>query len=158
MKKIYNNFKEHGVHINNLSFTIEEAIDFSVKGKIEEWIHLFLNSVGDNKALSEGLNLQKRFWLGPILISLDNLKRCTGPEPDMEYVDSDEAWEKHIIKFQQLINDGWDMPPLIAENTKGKLIIRDGNHRLEAMRREKFDKCWVVIWDNDNQDNLKPFI
>ena len=143
--------------MNNLSFTIEEAIDFSIKGKIEEWVHLFLNSIGDNKPLSEGLNLQKRFWLGPISISLDNLKRCCGPEPNMEYVDSLEAWEKHIIGFQQLINDGWTMPPLIAENMNGKLIIRDGNHRLEAMRQENFDKCWVIIGDSDNQDNLKNF-
>ncbi len=144
--------------MNNLSFTVEEAIDFSTKGKIEEWVHLFLNSVGDNKALSEGLNLQKRFWLGPISISLENLKRCCGPEPYMEYVDSAKAWEKHIRRFRQLINDGWNIPPLIAENIKGKLIVRDGNHRLEAMIREKIDKCWVIIWDSDNQDNLKQFL
>lgn len=144
--------------MNNLSFTIKEAMDFSTKGKIEEWVHLFLNSIGDNKPLSDGLKLEKRFWLGPIAISINDLNRCCGPESNMEYFNSDDSWDKEIKKFQKLIKDEWDMPPLIAENIRGELIIRDGNHRLEAMKRENFDKCFVIIWDSENQDNLKQFI
>lgn len=46
--------------MSNLSFTLEEALNFASKGKIEEWIHLFLNSEGNNKGLSDGLKLQKK--------------------------------------------------------------------------------------------------
>lgn len=141
----------------NLSFTLKEALEFASKGNIEEWIHLFLNSEGNNKGLSDGLKLQKRFWVGPIEVSIDDLKRCCGPEPDMEYFNSLEDWEKRINNLQRLIKEGWDMPPLIVENTDGKPTIRDGNHRIEAMKRENFDKCWVIIWDSNNQDNLNKY-
>lgn len=75
----------------------------------------------------------------------------------MEYFNSLEDWEKRIKNLQRLINEGWDMPPLIAENTDGKLIIRDGNHSIEAMKRENFHKCWVITWDSTSEDNLKNF-
>ncbi|MCK4257493.1 MAG: ParB N-terminal domain-containing protein [Halanaerobiales bacterium] len=91
------------------------------------------------------------------MIELDKLERCCGPEPEMKYVDSVENWEKHISWFQKLICDGWDMAPLIVENIEGKLIISDGNHRWEAMKRENFEKCWVIIWDSDSEDNLQKY-
>lgn len=43
--------------MKNLKFNVEEALYFSNKGCIEEWIHLFLKTVGGNVALSEGLKL-----------------------------------------------------------------------------------------------------
>lgn len=89
--------------MNNLVFTVEEAIEFSNKGAIEEWVHLFLTTVGDNQALSDGLKLEKRYQVGPVLIKPDSLKRCTGPEHYMKFVDSLENWEKHILRFQKLI-------------------------------------------------------
>ena len=137
--------------MSDLLFTVEEAIEFSNKGAIEEWVHLFLTTVGDNQALSDGLKLEKRYWVGPILIGLDRLKRCMGLEPYMEFVDSLENWEKHITRFQKLINDGWNMPPLIVQHMRGELSVRDGNHRLEALRRAGYDKFWVIIWDNEEQ-------
>lgn len=144
--------------MSDLIFTVSEAIEFSNKGTIEEWVHLFLTKIGDNKDLSEGLKLEKRYWVGPILIKLDRLKRCMGPENDMEFTDSVENWEKHILRFQKLINDGWDMPPLIVQNIDGELSVRDGNHRLEALIREGYEEFWTIIWDSERQDNLKEFI
>jgi hypothetical protein len=141
--------------MHNLVFTVKEAIEFSNKGAIEEWVHSFLTTVGDNQALSDGLKLEKRYWVGPILIKLDRLKRCMGPEQYMEFVDSVENWEKHIQKFQKLVKDRWDMPPLIVQNINGELSVRDGNHRLEALRREGYDEFWVIIWHSEKQDDLK---
>ncbi|WBW95567.1 ParB N-terminal domain-containing protein [Oceanirhabdus sp. W0125-5] len=143
--------------MDKLLFNVNEAIEFYKKGDIEEWVHLFLNSVGNNKPFSEGLKLQKRYWIGPILIDIDKLTRCCGPEPEMQYYNSPESWDKHIEKFQDLIRDGWDMPPLIAENKEGKLIVNDGNHRIEALKRENIKKCWAIIWDSDSEENIKQF-
>jgi hypothetical protein len=141
--------------MKNMSFNVEEAIAYGKEGKIEEWVHAFLNSVGDNVPFSEGLKLEKRYWTGPLLISIDKLKRCCGPEPGMEYYNAPEDWEPCIKKFQDLIRNGWDMPPLIVQHEGDKLIVSDGNHRLEAMRREGIYKCWIIVWNTHYQDIIE---
>ena len=141
--------------MGNLTFTVGEALEYASKGLIEDWVHLFLNSVGDNIPFSEGLKLQKRYWLGPVFMELDYLKRCCGPEPEMKFVVPAEGWEDHITYFQRLIRDEWDMPPLIGENESDYLIVNDGNHRLEAMKREGIEKCWVIIWESNSAENLQ---
>ncbi len=143
--------------MDSMSFTVDEAKMFAEKDDIEEWVHIFLTNEGDNKELSEGLKLQKRYWVGPVLIELKELKRCCGPEPDMEFVQPRDNWERHIERFQKLIQNGWKMPPLIAANVNGTLSVRDGNHRLEALIRENIKKFWVIIWDSNSPENLKKW-
>ena len=143
--------------MDKLLFNVEEAIAFSKEGKIEEWVHLFLNSVGDNPPFSEGLKLMKRYWLGPILMDLDKLNRCCGPEEDIKYVEPVENWERHVTKMQEAIKNGWDMPPLIINHYDGYLEVSDGNHRHEALKREGIKKFWVILWDSDDSDNLKKY-
>ena len=70
----------------------------------------------NNIPFSEGLKLMKRYWTGPILMDINRLNRCCGPEPEIKYRDSEVLWEKHITRFQKLIREGWDMPPLIVEH------------------------------------------
>lgn len=144
--------------IENMKFNVEEAIDYSSKGKIEEWVHIFLNSVGNNVAFSEGLKLQKRYWLGPILYDLEKINRCCGPEEDIKFHEPTENWEKTVQKMMELIQNGWDMPPLIVNHDKGQLEINDGNHRHEALMRSGIEKFWVIFWDSDHADNIKKFM
>ena len=134
-------------------FTVKGAIQYAKEGKIEEWVHLFLNSVGGNVPFSEGLRLQERYWLGPILMDLDRLVRCCGPEEDIEFVEPAANWESTVLRMQKLIREGWEVPPLIAENI-GCLKVSDGNHRHEALKREGYTKYWVILWDSDSPDNL----
>lgn len=141
-----------------MTFTVEEALEFASKGEIEEWVHLFLNSIGDNTPFSEGLKLQKRYWLGPLFIELDKLRRCCGPEPEMQFVVPEDSWEIHITCFQNLIRNGWRMPPLIAYNEGEYLLVNDGNHRLEAMRREGIKGYWAIIWESNSNENLEPWL
>lgn len=143
--------------MSDLLFNVKEAIEFSKEGRIEEWVHLFLNSVGDNVPFSEGLKLQKRYWLGPIMMELDRLNRCCGPEIGIKYVMPEENWERHVGEMQKMIRKGWDMPPLIVNHQNGYLEVNDGNHRYEALKREGIDRYWVILWDSDNPDNLKQF-
>lgn len=95
--------------------------------------------------------------LGPLFIELDKLKRCCGPEPEIQFVVPADGWENHISYFQSLIRNGWNMPPLIAYNEGNYLLVNDGNHRLEAMRREGIEKCWVIIWESNSAENLQPW-
>jgi hypothetical protein len=57
--------------------------------------------------------------------------------------------------MQSRIKRGWDMPPLILMNNDGELSLRDGNHRMEALLREKIKEYWVIIWDNECFQNLE---
>ncbi|WP_105617427.1 ParB/RepB/Spo0J family partition protein [Vallitalea okinawensis] len=137
-----------------MKFNVEEAIVYSEKGKIEEWVHLFLNSEGDNFAFSEGLKLQKRYWLGPIIYDLDKINRCCGPEKDIKFHEPYENWENRIKRMEDLIKQGWEMAPLIVNHDKGYLEINDGNHRHEALKRAGINKFWVIFWDSEDENNL----
>lgn len=144
--------------MKDMKFTINEAVSYSKDGRIEEWVHLFLNSVGGNPPFSQGLKLEKRYWLGPVHIEISKLKRCCGPEPEMQFHNPRDEWEFEIEKFRELIRSGWDMPPLIVQHEGDDLVINDGNHRIEAMSREGYDKCWAIIWNTHYQDEIDQFI
>lgn len=132
-----------------LRFTVEEAISFSKHGCIEEWVHTFLKTTGDNVPFSEGLKLQRRYWAGPVLIPLNQLKRCCGPEEDMEFRVSADHWDKKIASFRDLIRNGWEYAPLIVQIAQDRLIVSDGNHRYEALRTLNHEDCWVILWGSD---------
>lgn len=72
--------------MKNFKFNIEEAIQFSKEGCLEEWIHIFLRTFGGNLALSEGLKLEKRNWTGPALVPINQLIRCCGPEGEWNII------------------------------------------------------------------------
>lgn len=132
-----------------MKFTAEEALLFSEHGCIEEWIHLFLKTYGRNPAFSEGLKLQKRYWLGPLLVPLHKLQRCCGPEADMQYYNAPEPWEKRVGGLFELLQGGWEYPPLIVQHVEGEWIVTDGNGRHEAMKRLQQEQCWAILWDSD---------
>ena len=129
-------------------------MEFASKNDIETWVHLFLNGEGDNVVMSNDLKLKKRYWLGPIEIETSFLDRVVGPEPDLEYVEDEKWWNHNINQISERLNAGWDMPPLIAENRNGALSVRDGNHRLGALQKLNIDKCFLIIWDDNGEDNI----
>lgn len=135
-------------------YTLKSALEFASNNDIETWVHLFLNGEGDNEGLSNGLKLKKRYWVGPIEIETRLLDRIVGPEPDMEYVEDEKWWNSNIDQICKRIEDGWDMPPLIAENRDGYLSVRDGNHRLGAIQKLNLEKCYLIIWDDNGKDNI----
>ena len=140
-----------------LKFTTEEAILFSKNGCIEEWVHIFLKTKGNNIPFSDGLKLQKRYWLGPVQLPLNELRRCCSPEEDMEYHNPIDSWELRVGKLSDLLRKGWEYPPLIVQHHEGKLIVRDGNGRHEALKRLDHKNCWVILWDSDNPNGLSSW-
>jgi len=136
-------------------FTIKTSLEAKKKGVIQEWIYDFLNSNGGNRSLLKGLKMKKRYWRGPYEIEIDKLKRCCGPEKDMEYIVSNEEFEINVNHLKGVINDNGELAPLITEYVNGTLIVRDGNHRLEALKRCGTTKLWVLTWYNDINDLLK---
>src|SRR4051812_45861781 len=78
-------------------FSTAEAKKLADDGHLEQWIYRYLQA-GEwaNSRLLEGLQRQQRWWLGPLEMDLCQLKRCCGPEPDMEYRVPQMAWDKKV--------------------------------------------------------------
>lgn len=136
-----------------INFDVPSALQFAQDGRLEEWIHAYLNSGSwANPGLSERLRLQKRWWRGPVEVRLDDLQRACGPEEDMEYRMEPSGWQERTQRLAQSFTDLLHIPPMIVEYRSGILCIRDGNHRHEAIRLKGWDTCWVIIWYNSEVD------
>jgi hypothetical protein len=131
----------------------ESAQQYARAGRLEEWIYAYLATDGWNDALLKRLRRQQRWWRGPIETAHADLVRICGPESHMEYRVDTHAWERHVSLLQQgLPNNRLRVPPLIVEYRGETLIICDGAHRYEAMRRLGWQTCWIVIWyDSEEQ-------
>ncbi|QHW33720.1 ParB N-terminal domain-containing protein [Paenibacillus rhizovicinus] len=138
-----------------LTFTVEEAMVFAKQDCLEEWVHLFLKTIGGNVPFSEGLKRERRNWAGPLLLPLHELERCCGPEPEMEFYTPAESWDAHVGELITSLREGWSSPPLIVQVIEeGRLSIRDGNHRHKALRRLGEPAAWVILWNTDGETDL----
>jgi|GEM_PF-246268 len=132
--------------------TSASALAYAAKGKLEEWIHTYLTKEGHNQAFSDGLKLEKRYYLGPMIMPLSLFVRCCGPEPGMKWQVDEEGFEKRVNELVQRIGEGRDLPPMMVSYQKGRFEVNDGNHRLEAYGRAGVDRAYVIIWITDPED------
>ncbi|MDF2577670.1 MAG: ParB domain protein nuclease [Chlamydiales bacterium] len=135
-----------------LNFTPEALQKAYHLNRYEEWIDHFLMTVGDNRELAQGLKLETRYWIKPQKLLLSKLNRCCGPESEMEFLNARQEWETRIKSMHEAIFNNWVPPPLICEYTNNKLIIRDGNHRFEALKLFGFEEYWAAVWCNTEKD------
>lgn len=88
---------------------IFSGTDFANSGRLDEWVDSYLGGrPWANEGLRQGLRQQRRYWIGPLRISLDRLERCCGPEPDKEYLVPQGAWERRIADIAPRLSG----PPL----------------------------------------------
>lgn len=139
--------------------TLSSSLDYSRKGQIEEWIHLYLNSSAMNKELSDGLKLFERFYIGPIKMPITLFNRCCGPEEDMKWKVDKASFEKKVSFLENSVKHDFDMPPLIIQFVDEHFELNDGNHRYEAYIRSGIKEIYVIVWITERQDyelfNLK---
>ena len=127
--------------------TLQEAIKASKQGKLKEWVYEFImNEHSKHIEFYNELQSEERYFFGPIRISLKDLKRIAGPENEMEYTVPDDWWNNQIPLLKGLIEDGWDMPPLIIRIRDDGYYLTDGNHRLEALRRLQYEEYYAIFW------------
>lgn len=140
-------------------FSLTTAQAYAQISEIETWVQSYLTK-GEwaNPGLADGLRLQQRWWLGPLEVRLSDLVRVCGPEPEMEYRMSHAGWEQRVTAIQTSLTDVAALPPLIITEQAGALKIRDGNHRHEAMRRKGWERCWVLVWFNEESDLKQHFL
>ena len=134
-------------------FDVETCMESARSGRLDDWVDHYL-SAGPwaNEGLRQGLRLQRRHWLGPLLVTLDRLERCCGPEPGMPYHVDAAGWRRRISEIAETLAEPIQVPPLIVEWRDGQLSVRDGNHRYAAMVQAGWPSCWAIVWCNDATD------
>ncbi len=132
--------------------TIKGAREAADAGQLDEWVHTFLSAgLGANPPMAVGLRKQRRWWIGPVSVPLASLTRICGPEAEMEYRTTPEAWEARVAAIMAAEPD--QLPPVILEY-RGPAVLRlsDGSHRHEAIRRRGGGTIWALVWFNTESD------
>ena len=123
----------------------------AARDELGAWVAEFLASPGsDNAELGEELTNRLQWWLGPIQLPLTQLHRLAGPpgEPVLCPVDEDD-WRDDVDDLEHKVNQGWEPPPVIVSYRDGQLVLEDGNHRVEGVRRSGAHHTWAVIGFDD---------
>ena len=132
--------------------TLTSAKAFADHGKLEEWVHRYLLSDGNNQAFSDGLKLVERTYFGPLKMPLSHLSRCCGPEESMKWRVDRDGFENRVSKLMDVISNNVDLPPLIVNFSTHGFELNDGNHRFEAYKRLGVKEVDVIIWITESQD------
>lgn len=131
-------------------FDLASAFAAADADDLPRWVGDFLASRGsDNAALAAGLAQDPHWWVGPLLVPVDDLERLAGPEGDALVPIERTEWEHDVGEMEGSIEAGWYPPPLLAEFQGGRLLLQDGNHRYEALVRAGEPEAWVLVWFDD---------
>jgi hypothetical protein len=128
-------------------YSLAAARAASERDELGDWVARFLASPGsDNAVLAEQLSAQVRCWLGPVELPIDRLHRLAGPpgEPVLCPVDED-YWDARVDDMEDKVTDGWEPPPVIVTAKGEQLVLEDGNHRVESLRRAGEDTAWAIV-------------
>jgi FMN phosphatase YigB (HAD superfamily) len=131
-------------------FTLASAVAAAEADQLPLWVGEFLASRGsDNATLAAGLAQDRHWWLGPVELPIDRLERRAGPEDDVPCPIEPEEWAEDVAGMRASLQEGWDPPPILVEHRDGRLLVEDGNHRVEALRRTGASRVWAVVWGDD---------
>ena len=141
-------------------FSVTSARQAAERDELADWVAGFLASPGsDNAPLAAKLTARVRWWSGPFSLPLDRLGRLAGPPgaPVLETVDEDE-WRDDVDDLASAVDDGFEPPPVVVTQQEGGLVVEDGNHRIEALRRAGRTRAWAVVGfeDADARDRFVP--
>jgi hypothetical protein len=141
---------------SGMDFSLRGARKMDAEGKLENWLHAYLTCEPRwaNPGLSTGLRKAPRIY-SLYEIPLADLNRKCGPEPEMEYQQDVDMFEKHIRGIEKSLEELEDLPPLIVEDVGGRLMVCDGTHRLEAIRRKGWATCWVIQFSTPGPGSVR---
>lgn len=141
-------------------YTVDSARQAAERDELNDWVRRFLASPGsDNAPLGDKLTEPPRWWLGPVELPIDRLHRLAGPPDQPVLVPTDEEeWRDDVEEMEQRVAAGWEPPPVIASYRAGQLVLEDGNHRVESLRRAGEPLAWALVAfdDADERDRFVP--
>ena len=126
-------------------YSLETAIEADAKGELFQWLQDYLRGEGGNKELADYL-IKEPITIKLVEFSLNKLKRSTGPEKGMAYIEDYGVWEKRVGNLVEKVKEGIKLPPLIVTDFGNPLSISDGNHTYEALLRCGYDKYWTIFF------------
>ena len=155
IKRIVYNRKE--IAMLKYSATLSSARAYAEAGKLDAWIHLYLNEDGRNIPFSDGLKLFDRYYFSPALFPIHMFKRCAGPEPEMKYRIDPDWWAQRVAELEKSIRRDEDMPPFMVHFADGEFELNDGNHRHQAYENLGIENAWAIVWITEKEE-LDDFV
>jgi hypothetical protein len=137
-----------------VQYSVDSARDAAERDELGAWVADFLASPGsDNAELAEMLTERTCSWTGPVPLPINQLHRLAGPpgEPVLCPVDDDD-WRDDVEEMEHLVEDGWEPAPVIVTYRDGQLVLEDGNHRVESLRRAGERQAWAIVGFQDLAD------
>lgn len=138
-------------------YSVETALLAAERDELADWVQDFLASPGsDNALLGQQLTEQLQSWKGPVRLPLERLHRLAGPpdEPVLVAVDDDD-WHDRVDDMAERIERGWQPAPVIVSYRDPRLVLEDGNHRVESLRRAGQSETWAVVGFADEQQRQR---
>ncbi|MCD9624278.1 ParB/Srx family N-terminal domain-containing protein [Rhabdothermincola salaria] len=133
-------------------YSVTSAREAASRDELQEWVGCFLASPGSDNAELAGILAERwRWWLGPVRLPIDRLHRLAGPsgDPVLRTVD-DDYWRDDVEEMEDKIDeDGWEPPPVVVTFQDGQLVLEDGNHRVESLRRAGETEVWSIVGFDD---------
>lgn len=132
---------------NDSSYSLQTARDASKRNDLGTWVAGFLASPGsDNAVLACELTDELKWWSGPISLPIGDLQRLAGPsgDPVLCPVD-DDYWDDRVAAIDDLVERGWEPPPVIVAYRDRGFVLEDGNHRVEGLRRAGIRSVWAIV-------------
>lgn len=134
-------------------FSVDAASEAAARDQLGAWVSRFLASPGsDNAELGELLSRRLQFWVGPVRLPIGKLNRLAGPPdaPVLVALDEDE-WHDRVEDMAERVERGWDPSPVIVSYRDDQLVLEDGNHRVESIRRTGQNEAWAVVGFEDER-------
>jgi len=141
-------------------YSVDAAREAAERDALDRWVADFLGSPGsDNAPLADKLAKRCRWWLGPVQLPIDRLHRLAGPpdQPVLVAIDDEDWWRDDVEDLSEQIERGWEPPPVIVTWKDRQLVVEDGNHRLEGMRRAGVEEAWAVL-GFEREDERDEFV
>jgi hypothetical protein len=128
-------------------FTVDTARQAAERDELADWVARFLASPGsDNELLAHELTHPPRTWIGPVRLRIDQLHRLAGPPDHPVLCPVDEGdWRGDVEDLGEKVEDGWEPPPMVVTFRDDQLVLEDGNHRAEGLRRAGEAGAWAVV-------------
>ena len=132
--------------------TVESAKEYDEQGLLEEWIHTYLLFFRKNKAFSDGLYKEERYYIGPIMMPLSLFQRNCGPEEEMKWHVNKESFEEKVRLWIHKIENKENLPPLIIGYADDRFEINCNSPLFEALIRLNKEMFVIIIWITSQKD------
>lgn len=136
-----------------MEWSTQIAQQYAEQGRTEEWVDSYLRAgKWANIGLADGLKKAPRWWIGPLLVPLDEMVQTCGPAAGMKYQETQKSWEHKTQVISQSLAEPSTLPPVILESKEGALYLRDGNHRHGVAQEKKWESMSALIWFNSEEE------